>query len=154
MPAAATNLHHDLSRVLTRLDGLGVMRREPAQGWRFLVGAFADERAAARRFRLLVKPAAPLEPGFAPDPAFARTMREAHAAFHLGLARGAGNRFLAAAVEHRNDLRRLINDGHRFDDGEAHRTCREHLAILDAPEADDAPGAAALLRSHIRRAGP
>lgn len=164
-----------LARALARLHELGVVERERAQGWRFAAQLASEaDRTAAHRFRLALEPAALLEPGHRLDPGFARDMREAHAAvlarpfrrtdavpffemnaaFHLGLARGTDNRFFAAAVEHQNGLRRLRNYGWRFDVGEAHLTCREHLSVLDALEAGDGARAASLLADHIRRAGP
>ncbi|WP_376095676.1 FCD domain-containing protein [Roseomonas sp. CCTCC AB2023176] len=164
-----------VSRALSRLHAMGVVERERAQGWRFAEPlASESDRAAAHRFRLVLEPAALLEPRYRLDPGFVREMRAAHAAvlarpfrrtdavpffemnaaFHLGLARGAGNRFFVAAVEHQNGLRRLRNYGWRFDVGEAHLTCREHLAVLDAVEDGKASRAAELLAAHIERAGP
>jgi DNA-binding GntR family transcriptional regulator len=164
-----------VARALARLLRLGVVGRNPAQGWHFAPGlASAEEREAAHRFRLTVEPAALLEPGYSLDPAFARGMRAAHgavlrrrwrdadavgffemnAAFHAGLAAGSGNRFFQDAVAAQNRLRALLNTDWRFGAERAHASCREHLAVLDALEAGDRARAAALLAGHLRSAGP
>lgn len=164
-----------VSRALARLSTLGVVARNPAQGWHFAATLAGDEeREAAMRFRLVVEPAALRQPGYALDAAFARAMREAHeavlarpwrdveavrlfemnAAFHLGLAQGSGNRFFIDAVEAQNRLRALVNADWRFGDNRAHDSCREHLAVLDALEAGDNEKAARLLEDHLRCAGP
>jgi DNA-binding GntR family transcriptional regulator len=164
-----------VARAMARLSALGVVARNPAQGWHFTAGlASVAERRAAHRFRMVVEPAALRQPGYALDPAFARAMREGHeavlarpwrdldavrffemnAAFHAGLAAGSGNRFFVDAVEAHNRLRALLNTDWRFGDGRAHDSCREHLAVLDALEAGENDRAAALLEDHLRCAGP
>jgi DNA-binding GntR family transcriptional regulator len=164
-----------VARALGRLAGLGVVARNPAQGWHFAPGlATAEDRAAAHRFRLALEPAALLEPGYRLDPGFAREMRAAHgavlarrwrdrdavalfemnAAFHAGLAAGSGNRFFVDAVAAQNRLRALLNTDWRFGAARAHASCREHLGVLDALEAGEAARAAALLAAHLRSAGP
>ncbi len=164
-----------VSRALARLAGIGVVARNPAQGWHFAPGlATEEDRAAAHRFRLAVEPAALLEPGYRLDRGFAREMRRAHeavlarrwrdrdavaffemnAAFHAGLAAGSGNRFFLDAVAGQNRLRALLNTDWRFGGARAHASCREHLAVLDALEAGVHRRAAALLSAHLRSAGP
>lgn len=164
-----------VARALARLAGLGVVARNPAQGWHFVPGlASAEDRAAAHRFRLALEPAALLEPGYRLDPAFAREMRAAHravlarrwrdrdavaffemnAAFHAGLAAGSGNRFFMDAVAAQNRLRALLNTDWRFGAARVQDSCREHLAVLDALEAGASRRAAALLAEHLRSAGP
>ncbi len=168
-----------LHRVLRQLADVAVVARSPGQGWQFLP---ALEDAAAReesyRWRMLVEPAAILQPGYALPPAWLADMRERHrrmlaepwrptaslafyemnAAFHDGLAAGAGNRYLLAAVQQQNRLRRLLNYewGFGSDAARADRvqvSCREHLEILDRIEDSDMDVAAALLRRHIGRSG-
>lgn len=164
-----------VARALARLARLGVVARNPAQGWHFAPGlATAEDRAAAHRYRLAVEPAALLEPGYRLDAAFAREMRAAHqavlarrwrdrdavaffemnAAFHAGLAAGSRNRFFVDAVAAHNRLRALLNTDWRFGTSRAHASCREHLAVLDALEAGETARAAALLAAHLRSAGP
>lgn len=164
-----------VARALGRLAGLGVVARNPAQGWHFAPGlASAEDRAAAHRFRLALEPAALLEPGYRLDPAFAREMRAAHravlarrwrdrdavaffemnAAFHAGLAAGSANRFFMDAVAAQNRLRALLNTDWRFGAARVQDSCREHMAVLDALEAGSTHRAAALLAAHLRSAGP
>lgn len=164
-----------VSRALARLAGLGMVARNPAQGWHFPPGlATAEDRAAAHRFRLAVEPAALLEPGYRLDPGFAREMRRAHeavlarrwrdrdavaffemnAAFHAGLAAASGNRFFVDAVAAQNRLRALLNTDWRFGDARVQESCREHLAVLTALEAGAQRRAASLLAAHLRSAGP
>jgi DNA-binding GntR family transcriptional regulator len=57
-------------------------------------------------------------------------------------------------VEAQNRLRALLNTDWRFGAARARASCREHLAVLDALEAGDRAGAAALLADHLRCAGP
>lgn len=163
-----------VARALGQLAKLGMVARNPAQGWHFAPGlTSAEDRAAAQRFRLVVEPAALLEPGYRLDPGFARTMRAGHeavlarpwrdqhavaffemnAAFHAGLAAGSGNRFFVDAVEAQNRLRALRNADWRFGEERAHASCREHLRVLDALEAGSPPRAAALLVEHLVSAG-
>jgi DNA-binding GntR family transcriptional regulator len=164
-----------VSRALGRLEKLGVVARNPAQGWHFAPGlTTVEDRAAAQRFRLVLEPAALLEPGYRLDPSFARSMRTGHeavlsrpwrdqhavsffemnAAFHAGLAAGSGNRFFVDAVEAQNRLRALRNTDWRFGAERAHASCREHLRVLDALESGNPPRAAALLVEHLMSAGP
>lgn len=164
-----------VSRALARLAGLGMVARNPAQGWHFAPGLATDEdRAAAHRFRLAVEPAALLEPGYRLDAGFARETRKAHeavlarrwrdrdavgffemnATFHAGLAAGSGNRFFMDAVAAQNQLRALLNTDWRFGLARVRASCREHLAVLDALEAGANRRAAALLAAHLRSAGP
>lgn len=164
-----------VARALGRLERLGVVGRNPAQGWHFTPGLTSmEDRVAAYRFRLVVEPAALLEPGYRLDPGFARSMRVGHeavlarpwrdrdavdlfemnAAFHVGLAAGSGNRFFVDTVEAQNRLRALRNAEWRFGAERAHASCREHLRVLDALEAGNPPRAAALLVEHLVCAEP
>jgi DNA-binding GntR family transcriptional regulator len=164
-----------IARALARLAGLGVVARNPAQGWHFVPDlASPEERAASLRFRLAVEPAALLEPGYRLDASFAREMRAAHeavlkrrwrdtdavaffemnAAFHAGLAAGSANRFFMDAVAAQNRLRALRNTEWRFGAARAHASCREHLHVLDALETGKPRAAASRLAAHLRSAGP
>jgi DNA-binding GntR family transcriptional regulator len=74
---------------------------------------------------------------------------EADAAFHEAIGDFCGNRFLSHAIRLQTRLRRL-SEYENYNDRERLRdSCREHLAILDALEAQDFPSAAELLRRHI-----
>lgn len=162
-----------IQRILGQLAEVALVERKPGHGWIFqqtLVDRAA--RQESYRFRLLIEPAALLEPGFRLDPAWIADMRRRHrgfldepwretksialfetnAAFHEGLAAASGNRYFAAAVQQQNRLRRFSN----YDWVYGHRrvlvSCSEHLEILDRLEAGDHAIAAALLRRHLERA--
>jgi DNA-binding GntR family transcriptional regulator len=158
------------NRVLAQMSEDGIIERAAGRGYVF--GPVLNDAKAyeeSYRFRLLVEPAAVLEPGFHPDPRRMRQLRarhrelleagietapmarlfEADAEFHEAIGDFCGNRFLAQAIRLQTRLRRLseyenYNDRERLKD-----SCREHLAILDAFEAGDFRRAADLLHGHI-----
>lgn len=163
----------EAKRLLAHLADLDMVERKPGYGWRFLQEPrdphLHDERY---RFRLLIEPAALLEPGFALDPAWLAEMRSRHratlaapwrdtsaisffemnAAFHEGLAAASGNRFIHSAIRRQNQLRRLSNYDWVFGFERVEVNCREHLQILDSIEAGDLDVAAAQMRRHLQRA--
>jgi DNA-binding GntR family transcriptional regulator len=158
------------NRVLAQMSEEGVIERAAGRGYVF--GPVLNDASAyeeSYRFRLLVEPAAVLEPGFRPDPRRMKGLRERHAAllaagietvpmtelfeadaaFHEAIGDFCGNRFLSHAIRLQTRLRRL-SEYENYNDRERLRdSCREHLAILDALEAQDFPSAAELLRRHI-----
>lgn len=70
-------------------------------------------------------------------------------AFHLALARAAGNRALEGILEGVNARIRLVRVHDFFDRARIEATRRQHLAVLDAVEDGDGERAAALLEAHI-----
>jgi DNA-binding GntR family transcriptional regulator len=162
-----------VQRVLTKLAEVAAVQRKPGHGWRFHP-IFMDEQARheSYRYRLMIEPAALLEPGFRLDPAWAADMRRRHvevltmpwneaaviplyeinAAFHEGLAAASGNRYLLVAIQQQNRLRRFGNYDWTFGHERVLVNCREHLAILDQLEAGQHEAAAALLRRHLESA--
>jgi DNA-binding GntR family transcriptional regulator len=158
------------NRVLAQMSEDGVIERAPGRG--YLFGPVLNDARAyeeSYRFRILVEPAAVLEPGFRPDPRRMKQLRarhedllragietvpmaalfEADAAFHEAIGDFCGNRFLAHAIRLQTRLRRLSEYENYNDRERLSESCREHLAILDAFEADDFQRAAELLRRHI-----
>jgi DNA-binding GntR family transcriptional regulator len=161
-------------QALGDLAELGMIERNRGHGWRFLPAIdSAEARAASYRFRLLVEPAALLEPGFALDARWIAEMEARHramlearwdaraavalfemnAAFHEGLAAASGNRFMALAIQQQNRLRRLLNYDWTYGRERVVVSCSEHLAILAALDAGERTRAADLLRAHLTRAG-
>jgi DNA-binding GntR family transcriptional regulator len=162
-----------IQRVLSKLAEVAAVQRKPGHGWRFAPSiSDAEARAESYRFRMLVEPAALLEPGFRLDSDWIAEMRRQHremlamhwsetasivlyemnAAFHEGLAAASGNRYLLLAVQQQNRLRRFANYDWAFGHQRVVVNCREHLAILDLLEAGQREQAATLLRQHLERA--
>ncbi|MDQ8729257.1 FCD domain-containing protein [Bradyrhizobium sp. LHD-71] len=162
-----------VQRVLTRLSEVAAVQRKPGHGWRFLP-TISDPQARAEsyRYRLLIEPAALLEPGFHCDPAWIAEMRRQHeemmampwsdtasialyemnATFHEGLAAASGNRYLLVAVQQQNRLRRFGNYDWTFGHERVVTNCREHLEILKQIEAKNQATAARLMRRHLESA--
>lgn len=163
-----------LTRVLRQLAEAGMVERRHGHGWSFL--PTLTEASGARdsyRFRMIIEPAGLLEPGFAPDATWLRSIRARHeqllapgkyrfssvrffemnAEFHEGLARASGNTFLHKAVVQQNKLRGFLNYDWTYGADRVEVSVREHLGILDSIEAGSLEWAAALLRRHIELAG-
>lgn len=162
---------------LARLEELDIVERKAGYGWHF-ADLLQDDGAnqESYRFRMLVEPAAILEPGFKLRPGWAEDMRERHAAalaaaragqwsasasiaffetnaaFHEGIGAASGNRYLAHAVRRQSRLRRLSNYDWTYGRDRVEISCREHMEILDRLEAADFEVAAALLRRHLLNA--
>lgn len=162
-----------VQRVLTRLAEVAAVQRKPGHGWRFQPSiSDLEARAESYRFRILIEPAALMEPTFKLDPAWVAGMRRQHqemlatpwnetasialyemnAAFHEGLASASGNRYLLVAVQQQNRLRRFGNYDWTFGHERVVLNCREHLAILDHLEAGEQVDAAMLMRRHLEAA--
>lgn len=158
-------------RVLARMSEEGLIERGLGQSWHF--GPALDSLDAyeeSYRFRLLIEPAAILEPNFRPAPTrFARLRQrhevlaagevfeielrrvfEADADFHEVVGACCGNRFLAQAIRQQTRLRRLTEYQSFASRHRLLESCREHLRILDAIESGNREQAAELMRLHIR----
>jgi len=161
-----------LRRVLELLADLHMVERKPGYGWRFLTVWNADVRRESYRFRMLIEPAAILEPGFALPAGFAEDMRRRHeanltepwtasssvaffemnAAFHEGIAAASGNRFFLEAIRRQNRLRRFGSYNWKHGLERVRANYAEHMAILDKLEAGDQEIAAVLMRRHLEEA--
>ncbi|MGO4430015.1 FCD domain-containing protein, partial [Streptomyces sp. MCAF7] len=140
-------------RVLSRMEGEDLVRRKAGgRGWEFQhVMATVDAHDQSYRFRMIIEPAALLEPGFTVDTdAFARHRQQqeallhgdilllpraelfqVNASFHEMLVGCSGNQFLLDAVRRQNRLRRLIEYRHQIDRSRLANQAREHLRLLD-----------------------
>ncbi|ELS51115.1 GntR family transcriptional regulator [Streptomyces viridochromogenes] len=158
-------------RVLHRMEGEDLVRRRAGgRGWEFhQLLATPEAHDQNYRFRMIVEPAALLEPGFTVDPAaFAQHRRQqeallrgdilllpraelfqVNASFHEMLVGCSGNPFLLDAVRRQNRLRRLIEYRHQVDRSRLAGQAREHLGLLDLVESGDLEEAAAFLREHL-----
>ncbi|SJZ43365.1 transcriptional regulator, GntR family [Marinactinospora thermotolerans DSM 45154] len=159
-------------RLLARLEGEDLVRRRPGRGWEFhKVLSTVEGHDQSYRFRMIVEPAALLEPGFAVDAdAFAehRARQEAllrgriltlprrelfrtGAEFHEMVVGCSGNVFLLDALRRQNRVRRLIEYRHQFDRSRLVGQAREHLRLLELMERGELQAAAELLRAHLDR---
>jgi DNA-binding GntR family transcriptional regulator len=163
-----------LQRVLNRMAREDLIDRKPGRGWVFrpLLSTVTAHRESYR-FRMIIEPAALLEPGFRIDKAlFDRVRRQqielldggiehwtpaerfrAGADFHEALVACSGNALLVDALRRVNQLRRVIEyhsqTGSPRDRARLRRQCEEHLMLLDLLEAGERMEAAHALRQHL-----
>lgn len=166
---------YDISRVqaqqlLHRTAREGLVVRRQGRGWMFLpVLDSLEAHNQSYRFRMIIEPAAMLEPTFRVDKeAFARSRREqwamlegdilrlprarlfqVGAEFHEMIVGCSGNQFLLDALCRQNQLRRLIEYRASVDRSRLVKQCREHLKLLDLIEGGDRQAAATFLRRHL-----
>jgi DNA-binding GntR family transcriptional regulator len=157
-------------RVLGRLQKDSVVERALGQRWVFLPALDSlRSQEDSHRFRLILEPAAFLQPGFALDPRRTRDLKAAlgelalqdarhvdlkravdtDIAFHEAIADACNNRFLADAMRQQSRLRRFATTSMQVPPARLIESCREHLAILEAAEAGDLARAADLMRDHL-----
>jgi DNA-binding GntR family transcriptional regulator len=157
-------------RVLNRLQKDGIVERALGQRWVFLpVLDSLRSQEESHRFRLILEPAAFLQPGFALDPKRIRDLKSAlrelaeqdarrfdlkraldtDIAFHEAIGDASNNRFLADAIRRQSRLRRLATTSMQVPPARLIESCREHLAILEAAEAGSLARAAELMREHL-----
>ena len=161
-----------LGRVLQRMSQEGLVRRNDGYGWKFLpIIDSVDAMARGYRFRVAIESAALLEPSFEIDrERFAKSRRsnlellasaatrtpgtwmfEINAEFHEMLANASGNQFFLEAVRQQNRLRRLSEYRIFVRPERIAKSCRDHLAILDAIEDGHQQKAAEFMRRHLER---
>jgi DNA-binding GntR family transcriptional regulator len=157
-------------RVLGRLQKDGIVERALGQRWVFLPALDSlRSQEDSHRFRLILEPAAFLQPGFALDPKRTRDLKSAltelaeqdarnfdlkraldtDIAFHEAMGDASNNRFLADAIRRQGRLRRLATTSMQVPPARLVESCREHLAILEAAEAGDLARSAELMREHL-----
>lgn len=162
-----------LQRLLARMTREGWVERLPGQGWEFqpiLDSPHALERSY--RFRMLVEPAALLEPEYHLSPAALQRLvaqqeadlagRTAHltpsevfergAAFHETIVGASGNPFLLDAIRRVNRLRRLIEYRLPTPADRRRTQSRDNLKLLRMLEAGQQAEAAEFLRRHLDEA--
>ena len=160
-------------RLLSQMAQEGLILRLPGNGWEFLPLLSSPEAYdQGYRYRMLIEPAALLEPGYSLSDATmleARTKQQAmldggthawsrsetfgaNSDFHEVVVSGASNPFLLEGLRRVNRSRRLLEyRTHQFRDrlvGE----CRDHLHLLDLIGAGKMPSAAKFLHDHLDRA--
>lgn len=162
-----------LARLLARMNKEGWLDRLPGHGWEFQpVLTSPDAYEQSYRFRMLVEPAALMEPGYRVDKATFERLRaqqramlnggikrfstvetfQAGASFHETIVAASGNIFLIDAIRRVNRVRRLIEYRVHKDRGRLVRECTDHLQLLDLLEQGKRLEAVAFLRKHLGRA--
>jgi DNA-binding GntR family transcriptional regulator len=163
-----------VQRVLNRMARENLIDRKPGRGWIFrpLLDSVSSHRESYR-FRMVIEPAAILEPTFRVDRTlFDKVRRQqtqlldggierwtaaerfrAGSEFHEAIVACSGNRFFIDALRNVNQLRRVIEyhsqTGSVQDRERMRRQCEEHLMLLDLLEAGERMEASHALRQHL-----
>ncbi len=163
-----------VQRVLNRMGREGMANRKPGRGWLFrpLLNTIESHRESYR-FRMVIEPAALIEPTYRVDKAaFARARREqqllldggiekwtpserfrAGSEFHETIVASSNNRFFIDSLRNLNQLRRVI-EYHQHtqsaqDRNRLRRQCEEHIHLLDLIESGERMEAFHELRKHL-----
>ncbi|MER6987695.1 GntR family transcriptional regulator [Saccharopolyspora hirsuta] len=159
-----------LSRILHRISGEGWIERRPGYGWEFqpmltTLRAYQD----SYRFRLVIEPAAILEPTFELDREAIEEVRaqqqrlvggdiwtvgnaelfDLNSGFHEAIAECSRNTFFIDTLKRIDRLRRLIEYRRSLARDRAIIRCREHVEIADLLLADRRDEASEAMRRHL-----
>lgn len=158
------------NRVLARMESEDLIRRRQGRGWEFQrLLSTAEAHDQSYRFRMIVEPAALLEPGFIVDAeAFARHRAQQerllrgdvvllpkdelfriNSGFHEMLIGCSGNSYLLDAVRRVNRVRRLLEYRYQTDRTRLVHQAKEHVMLLDLVESGELEKAADYLRHHL-----
>jgi DNA-binding GntR family transcriptional regulator len=159
-----------VQRVLNRMAREGVVERKAGRGWTFLPLMNTPEAyRESYRFRMIIEPAALVEPGYAVDLAeLDKCWREQNELLaggiekwtrselfkpgvhlHETLVAGAHNRLLLDALRKVNQLRRLVEYRAKLDRWKMREQCEEHLVLIDLLRRGERMEAAHFLRNHL-----
>lgn len=162
-----------VQRVLHRMARESMVDRKPGRGWVFRpLLTNSDSHRESYRFRMIIEPAAILEPGYQPDLAELEKCRceqegllqggieqcspaelyRAGVHLHETVIAGAHNRFLLDSLRAINQMRRVVEYGTRLDRSRLHQQCREHLVLIDLLVKGERMEAAHFLRQHLNGA--
>ncbi|NML44078.1 GntR family transcriptional regulator [Ramlibacter sp. G-1-2-2] len=162
-----------VQRLLNRMGREAMVERKPGRGWIFrpLMNDLQSHRESYR-FRMIIEPAAILEPGYAVDLAELEKCRreqqqllqggvmgctpadifQAGVHFHETMIAGAHNRFLVDSLRTINQMRRVVEYGTRLDAARLERQCRDHLVLIDLLARNERMEASQFLRQHLNTA--
>ena len=162
-----------VQRLLNTMARDGLVDRKPGRGWIFrrLLSSVESHRESYR-FRMMLEPAAILEPGYSVDLAeLERCRREqqdlldggieqctpaqlfqAGSHFHETVVAGCGNRFVLDALHNINQMRRIMEYGTLLDRSRLHRQCEEHLQLIELLIRGERMEASQFLRQHLNTA--
>ena len=164
-----------LLKVLQRATEDLWVERQPGRGWRFLaVMVSARAYEDGYRFRMIVEPAALLEPTFRVDKAALQDLADQqisllkggfrklsptelfslNSQFHEVLIGFSNNPFFVDAIKKIDRVRRLLDFRSTYASNRDRllKQCSEHLEIIDLLEKGDNATAAEFLRNHIKGA--
>lgn len=162
-----------MQRLLNTMAKDGLVDRKPGRGWVFRrMLTSVESHRESYRFRMMLEPAAILEPGYAVDLAeLERCRREqqdlldggieqctpeqlfhAGSHFHETVAAGSGNRFVLDALRNVNQMRRIVEYGTLLDRSRLHRQCEEHLQLIELLVRGERMEASLFLRQHLNTA--
>jgi DNA-binding GntR family transcriptional regulator len=162
-----------IQRVLHRMAREGMIERKPGRGWMFQYVLNTPEAYRdSYRFRMIIEPAALLEPGYAVDLAeLDKCYREQTELLSGGIEKwarselfrpgvhlhetviaGAHNHLLLDALKKVNQLRRLVEYRARLDREHMVRQCTEHLELIDLLRRGERMEASQFLREHLNGA--
>ena len=162
-----------LTVLLRRISTEGWMERLPGHGWEFTEAMTSDAAyAQAYRYRILVEPAAILEPSFVIDEAGLRQclkeqqalvrgevdhvspaqIFDANTRLHETIAACSGNTFILDSLRRINKVRRLMEYRKAVDRKQALRRCEEHLVLIDLLLSNKTERAAKMMRDHLAAA--
>ena len=157
-------------RVLTRLEKEGLIGPRPGLGWEFHpVLSTLEALKQSYRFRMIIEPAAILEPSYQVDKKAFALQRATLSAlvngegagttradlnrigsdFHEMIVACSGNVYLLEALQRQNRMRRLMEYRNHPGRARSVEQAREHLMLLDLIEDGDMQAAADYLRSHL-----
>lgn len=159
-----------LNDILMRAVREGWAEPRPGYGWNLLPVAKTPEAfEQAYRFRMVIEPAAMLEPTFHLDRTVLDELKrqqsrmletdierlpgerlmELSANFHEELIRLSGNPFFHQALVRVNRMRRLMEYRARVDRRRLYSQCRQHLEIVALLESGDTVAASYTMRKHL-----
>ncbi|MBK1783921.1 GntR family transcriptional regulator [Prauserella cavernicola] len=159
-----------LTRILRRISAEGWIERLPGYGWEFQPMLTSQKSYEdSYRFRLVVEPAALLEPDFALDREAVEKVREQqrrlvdgeiwtignaelfdlNSTFHETILECSGNTFFIDALKRIDRLRRLIEYRRSLARDRAIVRCREHVEIADLLLAGRRAEASDAMRRHL-----
>lgn len=159
-----------LGHILRRMVEEGWIERLPGNGWEFLpVLTSLEAYEDSYRFRLLIEPAAILEPRFVLDQANLQMVRqqqqwlidgaiydvnditlfELNTGLHQAIAACSRNTFFIDSLKRIDRLRRLIDYKQMLDRDTAKGRCKEHVHMVDLLFADRRQEASEFMHRHL-----
>lgn len=164
----------ELSETLRRISAEGWIERRPGYGWEFLPMLDSLQHYQdSYRFRLVIEPAAIMEPSFTLDAPALRRCREdqlrlveggiwdatssevfaANSALHEAIIDCSNNTFFSDGLRRVNRLRRLFEYKQELPREQALQRCREHIELVDMLLSGRNETAAQLMREHLHSVG-